>query len=252
MLHFRLHGGGARGFTPLWSLREGCCAWFRNRVRVGQGRRLLRFLLHWNKIDAWGSTAFHNHLGGRWSRSPVLCLPGSLGKRLLIRLGKYSWCLVGREGRFIARRTRVAQGRSVRELNWLLLMGFECTKLMLRASEHPRRVVHVVVSRATVVRIRKFRLVPPGLVPTVLPKMVHRRCLTAGVGGILGERRPQARGVGCSLGLWGELAVRVWGVLPTAGIGCVVGKGRAAVWGNGGSRGRKGTVLQALQGISQL
>lgn len=73
----------------------------------------------------------------------------------------------------------------MRELNWLLLMGFERTELMLCASEHPHRVVHVVVSRATVVRIRKFRLVPPGFVPTVLPKVVHGRCLSAGVGGVL-------------------------------------------------------------------
>lgn len=140
----------------------------------------------------------------------------------------------------------------MRELNWLLLMGFECTKLMLCASEHSRRVVHVVVSGATVVRVCELRLVPPGFEATVLPKVVHRRCLAAGVGGILRERCPQARGVGCSLGLGGELAVGVWGVLPTAGIGCVMGKGRAAVWGNGGSHGRKGTVLQALQGVRQL
>lgn len=140
----------------------------------------------------------------------------------------------------------------MRELNWLLLMGFECTKLMLRASEHPSRVVHVVVSWPAVVRIRKFCLVPPGFVATVLPKVVHRRGLAAGVGGVLGEGCPQAGGVGCSLGLRGELAVGVWGVLPTAGIGCVMGKGCAAVWGDRGSRGGKGTVLQALQGVRQL
>lgn len=140
----------------------------------------------------------------------------------------------------------------MRELNWLLLMGFEGTKLMLCASEHPSRVVHVVVSGATVVRIRKFRLVPPGFVATVLPKVVHRGRLSAGVGGILGEGRPQARGVGCSLGLGGELAVGVGGVLPAAGIGSVMRKGRAAVWGDGGSRGGEGAVLQALQGVRQL
>lgn len=102
MLHLSLHGGGARGLAPLWSLREGRCARFRNRVRVGQGWRLLWFLLHWDKIDARGSAAFHNHLSGRWRRSPVLCLPGSLGIRLLLGLGKNSWCLVRGEGRFIA------------------------------------------------------------------------------------------------------------------------------------------------------
>lgn len=190
MLHFGLHGGGARGLASLWSLREGCCARFRNRVRIGQGRRLLLFLLHWDKIDVSGSAAFHNHLSGRWCRSSVLCFPGSLGKLLFIRLGKYSWCLVGREGRFVARRTRVAQGRSVRELNWLLLMGFVCTKLMLRPSVNTCRVMNIVMSRSTVVGVCKFCFVSPGFVPTVLPKMIHRRCLTTRIGGILGKRRP--------------------------------------------------------------
>lgn len=191
MLHFRLHGGGARGLASLWGLREGCRARFRSRVRFRQGRRrLLLFLLHWDKIDVRGSAAFHNHLSGRWCRSSILCFPGSLGKWLLIGLGKYSWCLVGREGRFVARRTRVAQGRSVRELNWLRLMGFVSTKLMLRPSENTHRVMDIVMSWPTVVGICKFSFMSPGFVPTVLPKVVHGCCLTTRIGGVLGKRCP--------------------------------------------------------------
>lgn len=56
----------------------------------------------------------------------------------------------------------------------------------------------------------------------------------------------------CSLGLRGKLAVGVGGVLPTAGIGCVMGKRGAAVGGDRGSRRGQVTVFQALQGIRQL
>lgn len=233
MLHFRLHGGGARGLAPLRGLREGRSARLRSRVRIWQGRRFLRFLLHRHEIDVRGSAAFHNHLGRRRRRSPVLRLPGSLGKLLLLGLGEHGWCLVGREGRLVTRRTRVAEGRSVRELDRLLRMGFERAELMLRPSEDTRRVVNVVVSRPAVVGIRKFGFVSPGFVPTVLPEVVDRRRLPAGIRGVLGERRPQPRGVGRALGLRGELAVRVGGVLAAAGIGGVVGERRAAVRGDG-------------------
>lgn len=182
MLHFRLHGGGARRLAPLWSLREGRRALLSNTVGFWQGRGFLLLFFHRDKIDVGSSATLCRRLSRRWRGSSVLSISGSLGKLLLLGLRKYSRRLVRREGRFVTRRARMAQGRSVRILYWLWLMRFVCVKLMLRPSVNTCRVMDIVMSLPSIVGICKFCVVSPGFIPRVLSVMVHRCRLTTGIG----------------------------------------------------------------------